>query len=102
MGKQNDKLIKNIENMKIENFNDIMKKCFGDRLVNIPAEPVKMDYSKIENIEIDGIDTKDYPDFCDAYISSADYDGKPMTDAQLEQINEDGDYQHQCIMNDIQ
>ena len=52
--------------------------------------------------QIDGIDTKDYPDFCDAYISSADYDGKPMTDAQLEQINEDGDYQHQCIMNDIQ
>ena len=102
MGKQNDKLIKNMENMKIENFNDIMKKCFGDRLVNIPAEPVKMDYSKIDNIEIDGIDTKDYPDFCDAYISSADYDGKPMTDAQLEQINEDGDYQHQCIMNDIQ
>jgi hypothetical protein len=88
--------------MKIENFNDIMKKCFGDRLVNIPAEPVKMDYSKIENIEIDGIDTKDYPDFCDAFILSADYDGKPMTDAQLEQINEDGDYQHQCIMNDIQ
>ena len=26
-----------------------------------------MDYKKIDNIEIDGIDTKDYPDFCDAY-----------------------------------
>jgi len=60
-----------------------------------------MDYKKIDNIEIDGIDTKDYPDFCDAYISSADYDGKPMTDEQLDEINEDGDFQHECIMNDL-
>jgi len=62
----------------------------------------KMDYKKIDNIEIDGIDTKDYPDFCDAYIVSADYDGVPMTDEQLDEINEDGDFQHECIMNDIQ
>ena len=61
-----------------------------------------MDYKKIDNIEIDGIDTKDYPDFCDAYISSADYDGVPMTDEQLDEINEDGDFQHECIMNDLQ
>ena len=47
-----------------------------------------MDYKKIDNIEIDGIDTKDYPDFCDAYISSADYDGVPMTDKQLDEIND--------------
>ena len=60
-----------------------------------------MDYKKIDNIEIDGIDTKDYPDFCDAYIVSADYDGVPMTDKQLDEINEDGDFQHQCVMNDI-
>ena len=25
-----------------------------------------MDYKLIDNIEVDGIDTKDYPDFCDA------------------------------------
>tara|TARA_R100001530_G_scaffold133380_1_gene106696 strand:- start:2091 stop:2303 length:213 start_codon:yes stop_codon:yes gene_type:complete len=24
--------------MKIENFNDIMKQCFGSRLINIPFE----------------------------------------------------------------
>ena len=61
-----------------------------------------MDYKKIDNIEIDGIDTKDYPDFCDAYIVSADYDGVPMTDEQLDELNEDGDFQHECIMNDLQ
>jgi hypothetical protein len=61
-----------------------------------------MDYKKIDNIEIDGINTKDYPDFCDAYIVSADYDGVPMTDEQLDEINEDGDFQHECIMNYLQ
>ena len=61
-----------------------------------------MDYKKIDNIEIDGIDTKDYPDFCDAYISSADYDGKPMTDKQLDELNEDGDYVYGHIMDYLQ
>lgn len=61
-----------------------------------------MDYKKIDNIEIDGIDTKDYPDFCDAYISSADYDGKPMTDKQLDELNEDGDYIYGHIMDYLQ
>jgi len=85
--------------MKINNLNDIMKKCFGEKLIIVKSE--KMDYKKINNIEVDGIDTKDYPDFCDAYIVSADYDSKPMTDDQLEEINEDGDFQHECIMNDL-
>ena len=61
-----------------------------------------MDYKLIDNIEIDGIDTKDYPDFCDAYISSADYDGKPMTDEQLDELNEDGDYVYGHIMDYLQ
>jgi hypothetical protein len=61
-----------------------------------------MDYKKIDNIEIDGIDFKDYPDFSNAYIVSADYDGKPMTDDQLEQINNDGQFQYEAIMNDLQ
>ena len=61
-----------------------------------------MDYKKIDNIEIDGIDTKDYPDFCDAYISSADYDGVPMTDEQLDELNEDRDYVYGYIMDYLQ
>ena len=61
-----------------------------------------MDYKKIDNIEIDGIDTKDYPDFCDAYISSADYNGVPMTDKQLDELNEDGDYVYGHIIDYLQ
>ena len=61
-----------------------------------------MDYKKIDNIEIDGIDTKDYPDFSNAYIVSADYDGVPMTDKQLDELNEDGDYVYGHIMDYLQ
>lgn len=61
-----------------------------------------MDYKKIDNIEIDDIDTKDYPDFSNAFIVSADYDGVPMNDQQLDKINEDGDFKLECIINKLQ
>lgn len=60
-----------------------------------------MDYSKITNVQIDGIDTRDYPDFCDAYIESADYDGEPMTDDQLDELNDDYDYVYQKVINHL-
>ncbi len=55
----------------------------------------------INNIEVDGIDTKDYPDFCDAFIASADYEGKPMTDEQLAEINEDREFVYECVQNHL-
>ena len=65
-------------------------------------EPVqKFDYSKISNIEFDGIDHSDYPDYCDAYIASADYDGVEMTEAQLEEINKDGDFVYEKLINHL-
>ena len=60
-----------------------------------------MDYKLIDNIEVEGIDTKDYPDFCDAFIASADYDGKPMTDEQLAEINEDREFVYECVQNHL-
>ena len=56
-----------------------------------------MDYKKIKNIEVEGIDTKDYPDFCNAFISKADYDGKPMTDVQLDELNQDSSFVYECV-----
>ena len=41
-------------------------------------------------IEIDGIDTTDYPDFSDAYISSAIFeDGTELTVDELELLQEE-------------
>ena len=45
---------------------------------------------KIKNIEFDGVDTGDYPDFCDAYIVYAEHeDGTPLTEEELEAIPSD-------------
>lgn len=60
-----------------------------------------MNYKLIDNIEVDGVDTKDYPDFCDAFISYAEYDGKPMTEDQLNEINEDSDFVYDSILKFI-
>jgi hypothetical protein len=35
--------------------------------------------------QIDGVDPRDYPDFCDAHFCYAEYDdGTPLTDDELE------------------
>ena len=66
---------------------------------NFPeSEEIDLDYSLIDNIIFGGIDFDDYPDFCDAYIESADYNGVEMTEAELEIINEDIGYWHDDII----
>ena len=41
----------------------------------------------IKSIIIDGIDRRDYPDFCDAYITYAEWsDGSPLSDEDLEEF----------------
>ena len=49
---------------------------------------MNVDFSKISSVEIDGIDMRDYPDFCDAFMTYAEYDGKEMTDEMIEYIND--------------
>ena len=56
-----------------------------------------MNYDLIDNIEVDGIDTNDYPDFCDAFIASADYNGEAMTEEHLEVLNQDYSFVHDCV-----
>ena len=56
-----------------------------------------LDYKRLADIEVDGIDTRDYPDFCDAYICGGSYqnlDGtyRDLTDAEIDQLNDDGDF----------
>lgn len=53
----------------------------------------------IENIEIEGIDYADSPDFCDAYIASCDIDGREATEEELEKLNEDSDFVYQQVID---
>ena len=63
---------------------------------------IEIDYDKIDMASIDmHIDTSDYPDFVDSYISAADYDGRPMTDAELDVLNDDSSFVYEQVLERI-
>ena len=44
----------------------------------------------IASLEIEGVDSRDYPDFCDAQFSYAVFeDGDELTDDELEELTEE-------------
>jgi len=58
---------------------------------------MKLNGREIKNWEIDGVDSSDYPDFCDAYFSYAEYeDGTPLTDDELEGLS----YNYSDVINE--
>ncbi len=62
---------------------------------------IKLDYSKISNVSVAGIDFEDYGDFCDAYIESADYGDREMTEDELNVLNEDSQFVNESVFSQI-
>ena len=63
--------------------------------MNNAANTTTLPELNLRSIELDGIDMSDYPDFCDAFICYAEAkDGTPLTDEQLELLNEDTEFVH--------
>ena len=60
-----------------------------------------MNFDEIDNVEVDGIDYEDYPDFSDAYIVSADYKGRLATEKEIDIMNADSDFVHTCVYENI-
>jgi hypothetical protein len=59
---------------------------------------MKLNGRVVVDVEIDGVDPRDYPDFCDAYFSYATYEGtnQELTDEELEDLaNAYGDVLHE-------
>lgn len=58
---------------------------------------------EVSDIEVDGIDTRDYPDFCDAYICDAivkeNGEWRDVTEEELYELNEDYDLVYSCVEN---
>jgi len=58
---------------------------------------------EVADLEIDGIDTSDYPDFCDAYIADASIleNGKwrEATEQELDELSNDGDLVYEQVEN---
>ena len=58
---------------------------------------------EVSDFEVDGIDTRDYPDFCDAYICDASVkengEWRDATEEELNELNEDYDLVYSCVEN---
>jgi hypothetical protein len=55
-----------------------------------------LDLDKIKNVEVEGIDMSDYPDFVDAFIASAEYEHSPgefrdLTEDEIDHLNDNED-----------
>lgn len=62
---------------------------------------MKFDKKQITDVKLEGIDAGDYPDFVDAYIVSALYKGEPMTEEQLEKLNEDSEFVYEKVIDKL-
>lgn len=47
-----------------------------------------IDLTKVSNLKFEDIYYKDCPDFCDAFLSSAEYLDRDMTEEELNELNE--------------
>lgn len=58
---------------------------------------------KVVDIEVDGVNPSDYPDFSDAYFSYACYeDGTPLTDEELDKLaDQNGDILHEKAFDSL-
>ena len=45
-----------------------------------------IDVTKITAVEIDGINWKDAPDFVDAYLAYGEYEGRELTNEELDWV----------------
>ena len=61
-----------------------------------------IDFSKITDVELDGIDHKDAPDYCDAFVYSAEYKGRKATEAELDAINDDSEFVYEQVIKQMQ
>ena len=58
-----------------------------------------LDFSKVRVHGFEGIDHSDYPDYCDAYVTEATYDGEEVTEEQLEEINNDSQFVYDALVD---
>ena len=45
-----------------------------------------IDLSRVDDIKFSGVDNTDYPDYSDAFIESATYRGREMTQREMDEL----------------
>ncbi len=50
---------------------------------------MQINLSRIENMEFEGVDFSDYPDFVDAFLVSAEINGRDLTEEEIDYLNDE-------------
>ncbi len=56
-------------------------------------------YKLFTDVVFGDVNHWDYPDYCDAFIFSAEYDGRDLCEEELDKVNEDRDLVYE-LLND--
>ena len=55
---------------------------------------------EVEDMQFSDVDNSDYPDYSDAFVESATYKGREMTEEELNELNDDyRDFVYQKLMD---
>jgi len=55
---------------------------------------------EVEGMQFSDVDNSDYPDYSDAFVESATYKGREMTEEELNELNDDySDFVYQKLMD---
>ena len=51
---------------------------------------MKIEFKEVENLQVDGVDPKDYPEFCDAFFNAGWHikEDRELTDEELEYLTD--------------
>ena len=64
-----------------------------------------IDVAKLRDIKVDNVDMRDYPDFCDAYISAAKIEEngvwRDLTEEELDELNDNGEFVYEKVVEYI-
>jgi len=70
----------------MEHIKEVLKDIVEENTSN---PHINFDISEVYDIEIDGIDLRDSPDFCDAYVSNASYKDRELTEEECIQLQDE-------------
>jgi len=49
---------------------------------------MNIDINEVDDLTVEGVDTGDYPDFCDAFFATGSINGQELTDEELDWLTE--------------
>lgn len=57
--------------------------------------------SNLKSVEIENIKSWDFPDFVDAFVGYAEHNGQPLSQSDLDAVNEDSCLKYELILGAI-